>query len=83
MGRIILRYDAQARTYRTDDGREAYVTGCRAILSYDETMVTIDAGGVLVFIRGEELDIVRYCERDITVRGRIFSVGTEEEGGAV
>lgn len=72
------------------DGREAYVTGCRAILSYDETMVTIDAGGVFVFIRGEELDIVRYCERDITVRGRIFSVGTDEaaefaagEGGAI
>ncbi len=59
------------------DGREAYVTGCRAILSYDENAVTIDAGDTLLEIRGDGLDIVRYCDREITVRGRVVSVGTE------
>lgn len=62
------------------DGREAYITGCRAILSYDDLTITIDAGDTLVKICGEGLDIARYCDREITVRGNIASVTREDAG---
>lgn len=59
------------------DGREAYITGCRAILSYDETTVVIDAGETHIRIAGEGLDISRYCDREIVVRGSVVSVTGE------
>lgn len=62
------------------DGKEAYVTGCRAILSYDEVMITIDAGEVCVKISGEKLDISRYTDSEITIRGIISGIAIEEWG---
>lgn len=61
------------------DGREAYVTGCRAILSYGDEMITVDVGEAVLSITGQGLDIVRYCDGEITVRGDILSVGTVGE----
>lgn len=59
------------------DGREAYITGCRSILSYDEESITVDAGETFLKICGTGLDIARYCDREITVRGSIISVTQE------
>ena len=60
------------------DGREVYITGCRAILSYDEAQIKIDAGEIYLMINGEGLDITRYTDREITVRGVIASVSVLE-----
>ena len=59
------------------DGAEAYVTGCRAILSYDESAVTVDAGDATLRITGEHLDIARYTDREIVVRGNVSGFSTE------
>ena len=61
------------------DGREAYMTGCRAILSYDPDAVTVDVGDRLLKIIGRGLDISRYTDSEITVRGEIVSVTEEGE----
>ncbi len=61
------------------DGREAYVVGCSSILSYDESVITIDAGGRRIRIIGEGLDIARYCEGEITIRGKIRAAATDED----
>ncbi len=61
------------------DGREAYVTGCRAILSYDTEAIKIDAGAVYLHIEGDGLDISRYGDLEITVRGSIVSVSREDK----
>ena len=63
---------------RLTDGREAYVTGCRAILSYDDSEIRIDAGEVCVRIIGCGLDIARYNDLEITVRGHVTSVTAED-----
>lgn len=59
------------------DGAEAYVKGCLGILSYDEGEIAIDAGEVLIRISGAELDIARYAEREIIVRGHVTSFTAE------
>ena len=62
------------------DGAEAYVRGCRGILSYGEDEIAIDAGDVLIRVGGSGLDIVRYAEREIVVRGRVASFSAEAAG---
>ncbi len=60
------------------DGREAYLTGCRAILSYDTCAIKIDAGEVVLMIEGRGLDISRYTGDEIAVRGDIVSVTVDK-----
>ncbi len=60
------------------DGREATVVGCLAILSYDDSAITVGTGSGRLTLSGEGLDIVNYTDREITVKGRIKSVITED-----
>lgn len=61
------------------DGREAYIAGCRAILSYAPENVTVDVGADILTLHGRKLDISRYTDREIIVRGEIVSVTSGEE----
>lgn len=61
------------------DGREANVSGCRAILSYDSEKITVDIGGERLSIVGERLDISRYTDGEITVRGDIVLLTTVDD----
>ena len=61
------------------DGREVYVTGCRAILSYSGEYIEVETGLGKIGIVGEELDISNYTDSEITVRGAIKSVSMQED----
>ena len=60
------------------DGLEAYVTGCRAILSYGCDKITVDAGEVMITVTGDGLDIARYTDGEIVVRGRVDGITVGE-----
>lgn len=59
---------------RVTDGREVYITGCRAILSYDDGIIVVKTGEGTLTVNGEGLDIGGYTDSEITVRGTIHSV---------
>ncbi len=65
-------------TIRVTDGREAYITGCFAILSYDDSVIAIKTSAGRIIVNGDGLDIGSYTDSEITVRGKIHSVITEE-----
>ena len=56
------------------DGRETQLTGCRAITSYSDEYVEIELFSGKLGIHGKELDIARYNDTEITLRGRIEKI---------
>lgn len=63
---------------RVTDGREAYITGGCAILSYYDSVIVVKTSVGRIIVNGEKLDISGYIESEIMVRGKIHSVITEE-----
>lgn len=60
------------------DGRETNLTGCRAILSYSDELITAEVFGGVISVYGEGLDIARYNDAEITLRGRIEKIVLSE-----
>lgn len=61
------------------DGREVYMTGCREILAYGPELVKVNTSIGVVSVRGEGLDIPKYADGEVTVRGNIAAVELSEE----
>ena len=62
------------------DGREVYMTGCREILAYETELVKVNTSLGAVSVTGEGLDIPKYADGEVTVRGSIASVVLSGEG---
>lgn len=62
------------------DGREVYMTGCREIIAYESGLVKVNTSLGEVSVTGEGLDIPKYSDGELTVRGEIVSVSIEREG---
>ena len=59
---------------------EAAIEGCRRILRYNQSEVSVDAGAFSVSVFGQELAIARYHTGTIVVRGKIETVSFSEPG---
>ncbi len=56
------------------DGREVYMDGCREILVYKSDRIRVSTSIGCVDVIGSELDIPKYSDGELTVRGVIFSL---------
>ncbi len=61
------------------DGREAYITGCRELLVYNSDRIKVKSASGTLTVTGEGLDIPRYTDTELTVRGLLNSVSLERE----
>lgn len=62
-------------TFTVTDCCELYMSGCREILAYENCMIKLATSLGTVVITGDKLDIPKYAEGELTVRGDILSVG--------
>lgn len=67
-------------TLTVADGREVYMTGCREIIAYEAGLIKVNTSLGAVSVTGEGLDIPKYSDGELTVRGEIVSVSLEREG---
>lgn len=66
-------------TFTVTDFCELYMSGCREILAYEDSVIKLATSLGAVVITGEGLDIPKYAEGELTVRGNILSVGLLRE----
>lgn len=66
-------------TFTVTDFGEFYMSGCREILAYEDGMIKLSTSLGDVIIIGDGLDIPKYAEGELTVRGNILSVGILKE----
>ena len=58
---------------------EAYISGCEAIRAYDDGHILVDIKNGSIAVYGDGLDITRYSDSEITIRGEITCVRLGEE----
>lgn len=61
-------------TVTVADGCEVYMTGCREILAYESVFIKVSTSLGAVVVTGEGLDIPKYTDGELTVRGTVDSV---------
>ena len=54
--------------------REMYICGCRRILEYSQTKISLSIKGFALIIRGEGLTCISYFERAVGIEGKIDSI---------
>ncbi len=60
---------------------EAEITYCRGILEYDEGKVVLATAEDTITVRGEGLILSDFHEGTLRIRGRIYALTLEQEGG--
>lgn len=55
-----------------------YFQGVKALVGLSDTEITLLFHKELVIVCGEKLEIKKYCDGDLQLSGRIFSVGIEK-----
>ena len=56
---------------------EVAVSPCRRVLQYETNVIRMETVGATVEIRGDQLTLAAFHERDVTVKGLILSVSIE------
>ncbi len=54
--------------------REAIVEGCRGVLEYNDTLIKLDTGKLIVSFTGSELCIGTFQLQQTVIRGNILSI---------
>ena len=55
-----------------------YFEGVKGLNGFSDTEIVLLFKKSRVVVRGEQLEIKKYCDGDLQLSGRIFSVGLEE-----
>lgn len=58
----------------TEGNREVVVDGCRGILAYEENLIRLNAGSLILSFRGSELSIQNYSDRQSVITGNIAAI---------
>ncbi len=66
-------------SFTVTDGNELYMTGCKEILAYECKTIKLATSIGSVTVVGEGLDIPKYADGELTVRGAILSVELSRE----
>ncbi len=54
--------------------REAIVEGCRGVLEYDDTLIKLDTGKLIITFKGSELCLGTFQLQQTVIRGNIVSI---------
>ncbi|MBQ2775662.1 MAG: YabP/YqfC family sporulation protein [Clostridia bacterium] len=54
--------------------REAIVEGCRGVLEYDDTLIKLDTGKLIITFTGSELCLGTFQLQQTVIRGNIVSI---------
>ena len=57
-----------------------YFQGVKALIGFSDSEVVLLFKKSRVVVRGEDLEIKKYCDGDLQLSGRIFSVGLDKQG---
>ena len=55
-----------------------YFQGVRALGGFSDTEILLQFKKNTVIVRGEQLEIKKYCDGDLQLSGKIFSVSLQE-----
>lgn len=58
----------------TEGNREVMIDGCRGILAYEEDLIRLNAGNLVMTFRGDRLSIKTYSESQAVITGDIVSI---------
>ncbi len=61
------------------DGNEVYMDGCTEILGYEEECIRVSTSLGVLTVYGSGLDIPKYSDGELTVRGTVTSVEIKRE----
>ncbi len=56
-----------------------YFEGVKALIGFSETEIVLLFKNSRVIVLGEKFTIKKYCDGDLQLSGRIFSVGVEKK----
>lgn len=59
---------------------EAYVCGCKRIVSFTEESIKLEMSDFNIIINGERLSCFTFCEGKIVIGGRVKSIEIEDRG---
>ena len=59
---------------------EAYVCGCKKIISFNEDMIRLEMSDFDIIINGERLSCFTFCEGRIVIGGRVKNIEIDDRG---
>ncbi|MEG1551625.1 MAG: YabP/YqfC family sporulation protein [Oscillospiraceae bacterium] len=54
--------------------KEFIVEGCKGILEYEENVIKINAGSIVISFLGSDMEIKNYCDDETVIVGNIVSI---------
>ena len=57
-----------------------YFQGVKALIGFSDSEIVLLFKKNRVIVRGEGLEIKKYCDGDLQLSGQIFSVGLDKQG---
>lgn len=58
----------------TEGNREVIIDGCKGIMEYDDGLIKLNAGSLVVTFRGADLNIRTYSESQSMITGNIIAI---------
>lgn len=58
----------------TEGNREVIIDGCKGIMEYDDGLIKLNAGSLVVTFKGDDLTIRAYSESQSMITGNIVSI---------
>lgn len=55
-------------------GNDVSVEGCRGIVEYEDSVIALNLGAVIVRFRGADLEITNFFEQQVLIKGTIASM---------